>query len=197
MFNRYACFLFRDNQAILGWTIAKSIFDLENSRSRAWPSSSPNDHIWGLELNRYVCFLFRGNRAFFDWDIASSIFYLENSRSRSRRKSQSHRQGQCQWSHLRPGVQSWENRPKSNQVIYRSGLSIQPKIKEIRKVSWKSSREQKSQAGGGGGGYARTSAKTWSPHGIRGDLLQGWTQTRHSLTARKWNIYNQSLHDDN
>ena len=47
----------------------------------------------------------------FHWDTAKSIFDLENSR---------------------PGHN--ENRPKSNQVIYRSGLSIQPKIKEIWKV---------------------------------------------------------------
>ena len=45
-----------------------------------------------------------------------------------------------------------EYRPKSNQVIYRSGPTIVPKMKEIKKVVQKLSREQESAAGGGGGG---------------------------------------------
>ena len=45
-----------------------------------------------------------------------------------------------------------ENRPKCNQVIYRSGPTIVPKMKEIQKVVQKLSREQESAAGGGGGG---------------------------------------------
>ena len=48
-----------------------------------------------------------------------------------------------------------ENRPKSNQVIYWSGPTIMPKIKEIPKVIQKLSREQESAAGG-----ARTGTKT-------------------------------------
>ena len=40
-FNWYVCFLFRGNLTILGWDIANSIFDLENSRSRSWPKSNP------------------------------------------------------------------------------------------------------------------------------------------------------------
>ena len=40
-FNRYVCFSFRGNRTIFGWDIANSIFDLENSRSRSWPSSNP------------------------------------------------------------------------------------------------------------------------------------------------------------
>ena len=45
-----------------------------------------------------------------------------------------------------------QGRPKSNQVIHRSGPTIVPKMKEIRKVVQKLSREQESAAGGGGGG---------------------------------------------
>ena len=55
-----------------------------------------------------------------------------------------------------------QNRPKSNQVIYRSGPTIVPKIKEIQKVVQKLSREQESAAGGGGGSGARTGTKTKS-----------------------------------
>ena len=51
-----------------------------------------------------------------------------------------------------------ENRPKSNQVIYRSGPTIVPKIKEIQNVVQKLSREQESVAGGGGG--VQTGTKT-------------------------------------
>ena len=49
-----------------------------------------------------------------------------------------------------------ENRPKSNQVIYRSGPTILPKMKEIQKVVQKLSREQESAAGGD----AQTGTKT-------------------------------------
>ena len=86
----------------------------------------PDVHIWALEFNRYVCFSFRGNRTIFGWDIANSIFDLD------------------------------ENPPKSNQVIYRSGPTIVPKMKEIQKVVQKLSREQESAAGGG----VRTGTKT-------------------------------------
>ena len=56
-----------------------------------------------------------------------------------------------------------ENRRKSNQVIYRSGPTIVPKMKEIQKVVQKLSRQQESAAGGGGGGGGvRTGTKTWS-----------------------------------
>ena len=56
-----------------------------------------------------------------------------------------------------------ENRPKSNQVIFRSGPTIMPKMKEIQKVVQKLSREQESAASGGsdgGGGGVQTSTKT-------------------------------------
>ena len=39
-FNRYVCFSFRGNLTIMGWDIANSMFDLENSRSRSWPRSN-------------------------------------------------------------------------------------------------------------------------------------------------------------
>ena len=52
-----------------------------------------------------------------------------------------------------------ENAPKSYQVIYRSGPTIVPKMKEIQKVVQKLSREQGSAAGGGGGGV-QTGTKT-------------------------------------
>ena len=93
-------------------------------------------HIWVLEFNRYVCFSFRGNRTIFGWDIAIQYLTLKNL-------GQGHN----------------ENRPKSNQVIYRSGPTILPKMKEIRKVVQKLSREQESAAAGGGGGV-RTGTKT-------------------------------------
>ena len=94
----------------------------------------PDGHIWALEFNRYVCILLQGNRTIFGWDIANSIFDLENLG-----------QGQD------------ENRPKSNQVIYRSGPTIVPKMKEIQKVVQKLSPGKESAAGGGG---ARTGTKT-------------------------------------
>ena len=101
----------------------------------------PDGHIWGLEFNRCVCFSFRGNRTIFGWDIANSIFDLK-----LKIEGQGHD----------------ENRPKSNQVIYRSGPTIMPKMKEIQKVVQKLSREQESAAGGGGGarGGVRTGTKT-------------------------------------
>ena len=38
--NRYVCFSFPGNRTTLGWDIANSTFDLENSRSRSWPKSN-------------------------------------------------------------------------------------------------------------------------------------------------------------
>ena len=43
--NRYVCFLFRAKCTIFGWDIANSIFDLENSRSRSWPSQTQWSHM--------------------------------------------------------------------------------------------------------------------------------------------------------
>ena len=100
----------------------------------------PDGPIWCLEFSRCVCFSFRGNRTIFGWDIANSIFDLE-------KKGQGHD----------------ENHPKSNQLIYGSGPTIVPKMKEIQKVVQKLSRGQESAAGGGssgGGGGVRTGTKT-------------------------------------
>ena len=98
----------------------------------------PNGHIQGLDFNQYVCFSFCGNRTIFGWDIVNSI------------QGQGHD----------------ENRPKSNQVIYRSGSIIVPKIKEIPKVVLKLSSEEESAVGGGG---VRTVQKESHP-GISGWL---------------------------
>ena len=49
---------------------------------------------------------------------------------------------------------------KSNQVIYRSGLTIVPKMKGIQKVVQKLSHEQESVAGVAGGTGVRTGIKT-------------------------------------
>ena len=53
-----------------------------------------------------------------------------------------------------------ENRPKCNQVIYSSGPTIVPQMKEIQKFVQKLSREQESATGGGGSGGVRTCTKT-------------------------------------
>ena len=132
-FNRYVCFSFRGSRTIFGWDIANSIIDLQNSRSRLWPRSNLIVKFEAFS-SIDVCFLLGGNRTIFGSDITNSIFDLENSRSRSQRKS---------------------NQTKSNQVIYRSGPTIVPKMKEIQKVVQKLSREQESMAGG-----VRTGTKT-------------------------------------
>ena len=80
-------------------------FGLRYSKFHIWPwkfkikvmaKVKLDGHIWGPAFNRYVCFLFRGNRTMFGWDIANSILTLKI-------QGQGHD----------------ENRPKSNQVIYR------------------------------------------------------------------------------
>ena len=81
----------------------------------------PNGHIWGLEFNRYVCFSFRGNQTIFT--EIGQIPYLT-----LKIQSQGHN----------------ENRPKSNQVIYRSGPTIVPQMKEIQKVVQKLLHEEES-----------------------------------------------------
>ena len=96
----------------------------------------PDGPIWALEFNRYVCFSFRGNRTTLAEILQIPYMNLKNL-----------------------GQGHDENRPKSNQVIYRSG----PKMKVIQKVVQKLSREQESVAGGGGGGGGggvRTGTKT-------------------------------------
>ena len=132
------CLLFVSRQSDHFW--------LRYSKFYIWPwkikvkvmaKVKPDGHIWALEFNRYVCFLFRGNRTIFGWDIAVPYLTLKNL-----------------------GHGHDESRPKSNQVIYRSGPTIVPKMKEIQKVVQKLSREQESVAGGGAGGGVRTGTKT-------------------------------------
>ena len=71
------------------------------------------------------------------------------------------------------GQGHYENRDKSKQVIYRSGPSIILKMKEIREVVRKLSREQKSAAGGTNGGVRTgTNHKVTSVYrGIPGWLI--------------------------
>ena len=63
-----------------------------------------------------------------------------------------------------------ENRPKSNQVIYSSGPTIVPKLKEIPRGVQKLSREQDSAASCGGGsmsgGGVQTGTKTYLYTGV-------------------------------
>ena len=167
-------------------------FGLRNSKLHIWPwkikvkvmaKVKPDGHIWGLEFNRYVCFSFRGNGTIFGWDIANSMFDLENSRSRSWSRSNLMVTFEAQSSidmfafcfvAIGPFLAEIyqipyltlnnENRPKSNQVIYRSGPTIVPKMKEIQNVVKKLSCGQKSAACDGGtsgaGGGIWTDTKT-------------------------------------
>ena len=109
-FKPYVC-LFSGNPTSFGW----------DNKLHIWPWKFKvnvttkvryDGHISGLEFNRFVCFLFRGNRTIFGWDIANYIILTLKS------QDQGHN----------------ENRPKSNQVHYRSGPSIFPKMKEIWKI---------------------------------------------------------------
>ena len=101
----------------------------------------PDSHIWGPEFNQYVAFCFMAIGPFLA--EIEQIPYLT-----LKILGQGHN----------------ENRPKSNQVIYRSGLTIVSKLKEILKVDQKLSSGQKSAASGGGGassggGRVRTGTK--------------------------------------
>ena len=97
-------------------------FDPENSRSRSWPMSNPM-HIFraynSIDMFEF-CF------------VAIGTFLAEirqNPYLTLKIQGQGHN----------------ENRPKYNQVIYRSSYQM----KKIRKIVQKLSREQKSAAGGG------------------------------------------------
>ena len=148
-------------------------FWLRYSKFHIWPwkfkvkviaKVKPDGHIWGLKFNRYVCFSFRGNRTIFGWDIANSMFDLENSRSRSWSNPMVTFEAQNFidillfvlwqsdhiWLRYSKGQDHNENQPKSNQVIYGSGPTIVPKLKEIQKVVQKLSCEQDSAADGSG-----------------------------------------------
>ena len=98
-FSRYVCFSFRGNQTIFGWDIANSIFDLENSRSRSGPRSNPMITFEPLSSLHMFAFCFVAIRPFLAeiWQIL--YLTLKNLH-------QGHGQGQTQWSHLSPRVQS-------------------------------------------------------------------------------------------
>ena len=136
-------------------------FCLRYSQFDTWPwkfkvKVKLDGPIWSLEFSRCVCFSFRGNRTIFGWDIANSIFDLGQGHD--------------------------ENRPKSNQLIYRSGPTIVQKMKEIQKVVQKLLRRQESAAGGGG---VRTGTKTLSPPVYRGDLI---TRPQAYIASSHWKL---------
>ena len=166
------------------WSKVEVTFDLENSKSRSWVKSNPlvtfqfeacssmkmfafcfMDHflprysklhilLWKFKVKvmgqgqtrwsyfrprvQSICLLFVSWQSdHFGCDIANSIFDLENWTSRSR--------------------------PKSNQIIFRSGPTIVPKMKEIQKVVQKLLRGHKSAAGGcGASSSVWTGTKTLS-----------------------------------
>ena len=104
---------------------------------------------WSHLMSRIqsICLLFvSGQLDHCCLNIANSIVDIGNSRSRS-----------CQSS------------TESTQEIYSPGPSIQPKMKEVRKVVQKLSCEQKSAAGSS----VRTGTKTKSPPMYQGDLITG------------------------
>ena len=182
---RYVCFSFRGNRTTLGWDIGNSIFDLEKSRSRSWPRSNLMVTFEALSSVDMFAFRFVAIGPF--WTEILQILYL-TLKIQGQGHGQGHTwwshlsprvQSICllfvSWQsdhfwlryskfHIWPcknlGQGHDENRAKSNQVIYRSGPTIVPKIKEIEPVFQKLSREQESAAGGGGGAGVRTSTKT-------------------------------------
>ena len=100
----------------------------------------PNGRIWVLELNRCVYFHFAAIRP-----VLAEIYQIPYLTMKI--QGQGHD----------------ENRPKSNQVIYRSGSTIVPQMKEIQKVIEKLLHEQVSAAdtvAPAPGAGARTSTKT-------------------------------------
>ena len=80
-----------------------------------------------------------------------------------------------------------ENRPKSDQVIYRSGPTIVLKMKEIQKVVKRLSREQESAAGGGGVGGVRTGTK----HKITTPAYRGDLTNLHD----QWKLFEKMTED--
>ena len=146
---------------------SRSHMTLKIQISRSWPRSNLLSHLRPRVQIDMLAFPFVAIGPLFGWGKANFIIDFENSRPRSWPRSR--------WSHLKPRVLSmcllfvswqsdhfWlrysqlkiqghdENRPKSNQLIYGSGPTIVPKMKEIQKVVQKLSRGQESAAGGGG-----------------------------------------------
>ena len=122
-------------------------------------------HIWSLEFNRYVCFLFCGNRTI--GPFFAEIKQIQCLTSRSWPRSNSMVTFEAQISidmfafcfvAIGPflaqieqipcltlkilGQDHNENHPKCNQIIYRSGPTIVPKMKEIQKVVKKLSHDK-------------------------------------------------------
>ena len=122
------------------WSKVKVTFDLQNTKVKVMAKFKPDGHTWGLGVQS-ICLLFRF--------VAIGPFLAEVE----------------QILYLTLKIQGQghdENCPKSNQVIYRSGPIIVPKMKEIWKVVQKLLREQESAAGGGGGGGGvRTGIPGW------------------------------------
>ena len=81
-----------------------------------------------------------------------------------------------------------ENRPKSNQVIYRSGPTIVPKMKEIQKVVQKLSREQESPATAAAAAYEPVQKHKVIPSilGWLNNLDIQFTTVLHWLTNISW-----------
>ena len=102
------------------------MFDLENSRSSSWPSSNPMVTFEAQSSIDVFSFCFVPIGPFLAEILQIPYLTLKI-------QGQGHD----------------ENRPKSNQVIYRSGPTNMPKLKEIQNVVQKLSREQDSVGGGG------------------------------------------------
>ena len=160
---------------------AVSKFDLENPRSKVIAKVKPDDCICCLEFNRNVCFSFHGSWTIFGWGLEVwQISYLTRkilgrghgqgqislSRSRPRvqcllfvswlsdhlwlRYSKFHIwpwKFNSRSSSTRKSTKIW-----SGNLIYRCRSLILRKMKGIRKVVQKLSREQMSVVGGGGDG---------------------------------------------
>ena len=182
----------------------------------------PYGHIWGLEFNRYVCILFRGNRTISSWDIANFMFELENSKSRSWSRSNPMvaLEAQCSidmfafrfvamgqflaeiWQipylTLKIQVQGHgESRTKSNQVIYRSGPTIMPKMKEIQKVVEKLSREKSLRPAAARAAVRAAPAAAYEPvqkHKVTPGI-PGWLNDYTHV--KQWYVINHPFTDSN
>ena len=106
-----------------------SKFHISPWKFKVMAKVKPGGHIWGLKFNRYVCLSFRGNRTFFHiWPWKFKV-----------------------------KVTTKIHQNLSNQVIYRSGPTIMPNMKEIQNAVQKLSREQEFAAGVQTG----TKTKSW------------------------------------
>ena len=166
-FNRNVCVSFRGNRAIFGWVIANSIFDLENSRWRSGPRSNPTV-TFGASCSI-------GMFAF--CSVAVGPFLAEIK--------------QIPYLTLKIQDQSHDkNRQKSNQVIYRSGSLILPKMKEIRKVVQKLSREQKSATTSSAASDCKfVTVTTFSSRCLRGLIYHAYIPSYATLWLKNKSLY--------